>query len=605
MVRNKEDLIKEISEINKLQIRLHKDFKKKTISKEQYDSLKKENKKEIKKLEKKLDEIVEKNPKEPKVPKPPKSSPLKREDDYDAVFEDEANYGDKMGDNKKIDAQDKSINVKNTKNKEKVSKTKSKRTPVSQEKEKIEESEKSKPQTPKSVGEQAEEIHRKERFNLRKDIEETGVIKPKQAEQTNSFLGKFKKAFGKKKEKSPEGVSSDFSKENFPVNVSVSEMVNLRKLINGQEKLKLKVETLGERKEFSTQQIKDITETLGELRAMFFQKDKQISKNTTQLTLLSDSVKEIEPRKIQKKIEKIRGDVTLYDMRFERVEKKLNKVFKQVEANKKVLSNIKSVQNFIKETEALSKDVQKMKSLKLHSQRYAEMAEKSYMELNKSLSELATFENKVETFEELINETVRDVDKNRIVLEKKVDKQQINGIKSEVDGFKESIDKITQLKEQVKSQVGEVNKALTGVEEKQKELDVIQKDMKNLRGHFASFNKKFEKSKNTIKKLQLSVSNGSFGIKQKEGDFLVHKSRKTDKEAELEELMIFLKEEFIEGRISKESYKEAMGTNKKILENVRQNKEKIRQFKRKIEKWKAQGLDVTILEKEVEIACQT
>ncbi len=358
----------------------------------------------------------------------------------------------------------------------------------------------------KPVGEVLKEVESKERKRLEKDIQEHGAVgKGDLIQGSKSKLGFFKTIKNKFTGESSNKAPQEYERENiysgvqtFPAKVSVEQEIDLKKLTMQVEKVQLELSSLRNMKQQNSEQIRKIMEGLGEVRSLVFQKEALVDELKTKIRKLEDVVSDIEPRKIRKDLSKRETELMEHSAKLEKLDKLIHDQTKEIKSNKEILDQIKSIENLRKTVKEIQNNVSKINKLKSDTKRYAGLAEKIHVEIDKKLSKLSQLENRLEKNDELLKEMVSSIDKNKIEINNRVSKEELGSLKKSFNKIQNKLENSNQKKEISVSFDKDENSK--GVEEKKKEIQELIKNIEKYKKEGKISEEEYEEMKKSNKK---------------------------------------------------------------------------------------------------------
>jgi len=349
------------------------------------------------------------------------------------------------------------------------------------------------------------------------------------------------------------------------------------------EKLQVEISALKELVSQSSQITQRNAESIGELRSLFFQTNKEMEKKSTIVEKLDGIVKEIEPQKIMRKLDKQKLETEQMQIRTEKSERIISDLVKQIHKMQKTLEGIKNMKTLNNIVNEIDRKIIKIETARDDAERYSEKTEKTYFEIDRRLKDIALIKEKVEQYNELLKEDVRQTDEIKIKMHNFITKEKFEELKQEFEKSKSKVIYTTpQPPEPTKQKRANKEKNIVQTSNSESKTQEI----KNIMRMVQSKNNKNEKEN---KDEQPNQENNSQLQKQ---DILAS--------------LGLLEEEFKNGTISKEIFDEAKKAGelyqKQIDKEPKQEANKADEMKKKafiekMKKWEALGYDVSSLKK--------
>jgi len=289
-----------------------------------------------------------------------------------------------------------------------------------------------------------------------------------------------KKAKKKKKEKKKEkpvgeilkeeGIIKDLPEPQHKELPSEESSSEFSKLLMKIEKIEASTNMLKDLDSERDERINELSENIGEIRSLLFQRDATIRETVSKVEKLEDTVKDINPEKIEKIMEKRDKEIEKTLARLEKIEVIETDLSKKVRKSEKILDNIKSMENLSEIVKDIEDKVSEMKEIRDSTKRDAAKTERFYIEMGKRLDDFDKMKEEIKKLDELTKELMRSIDENKIQLDSKVSKEDVEKSLKEVLKAPQSNreDKIKEI-EQRKSDITGMLKSL----EKQKKEGLI------------------------------------------------------------------------------------------------------------------------------------
>ncbi|MCD6367887.1 MAG: hypothetical protein J7L45_02255 [Candidatus Aenigmarchaeota archaeon] len=276
----------------------------------------------------------------------------------------------------------------------------------------------------------------------------------------------------------PEEVKTPIEEDTFEESTN-----DINKVLMKVEKLGAIVNTIRELDADREKRINELAENIGEIRSLLFQRDATIREMESRIGKLEESVKNIEPEKIEKIMEKREKEIEKINATLEKNDVILKDLSKRIRRAEKILDNIKSIENLAEIVKEIEEAVEEVRDIKSSTKRDAAKAERFYLEMGKRLDEFDKMKEDISKLDEMTKELMRSVDENRIQLDSKVSKEDL----------KKAIEEVTKIPEMGKEEkIKELENRKAEIETLLKRLEMQRKE--NLISESA-YNEIFEKNK--------------------------------------------------------------------------------------------------------------
>lgn len=458
----------------------------------------------------------------------------------------------------------------------------------------------------------------KERQDMEKDLQETGV----------GTIGQGSEEEEKEKKK---GVLGLFKKGGSDSSANTVAQPNAQSMGGGQpgqsgamvmgaenfvskiefEKYKVKMDSMAERAKFFEQSNQKTAEEIGELRAMNFKNDKMFSEIDVKMKKIEQLVALIEPEKLAVELKKRKKDIMQNEVRINKLENLANEAYKRASKVEQIFEDLGDVKTLTEIRKELSLKLVSAERLRDDSERYSKLAEKMYAEINKKLVDFEASKTKIKRNEEIIKSIMTDIDLNKAkigsALTKEEFEQSLNEIREDLNIVKtiSSIDDIRHILEKLDSKRKEIKEFLNVLEDDYKK-GIISK---------VAFEETYESNKRALKLIRYKIQEiekNKIKLIKERGD-----SNPIDNEVEREiqdalssdriipdenEESISTSEEPKQEKPKQGENQEGSTQNKSEPDNTKDTKEissRYDELKQKIKIWKDKGYNVEALEEEL------
>lgn len=449
-----------------------------------------------------------------------------------------------------------------------------------------------------------------------------------------------------------QGVVAPREKEEAEEEKEVKAKPEMSNLVMKIEKLQAVVNTVKELGSGRDERINELAENIGEIRSLLFQRDATISEMESKVEKLEETMKEVEPRKIEKKMEKRQENIEKIKAQLEKIESVQNDLSKRIRKSEKILDNIKSMENLTKVAKDIEDKIDQIEDMKDSTKRNAAKAERFYLEMGKKLDEFETVKEDVDKLDEMTKELMRSIDENRIQLDSRITKKELDktveeitkipeaGKEDRIKGLQEKKGEIQSLLKRLEEQkedkiisessyeeIYQKNKAL--LEEIDEELRELESgEGKNLQDWVKGTNEKIKKIKEELKlskvkqrkfegkmddlnrklsdiddnlveinkKIKKGVEVPEKEAREKEERPSPKKENLMNKKREIIELLKHIEDEYRKGNISEKAYNEIKSKNLQKIEEV---EKQLEEETGKEEKGKEEKTELDVLEEKI------
>ena len=358
------------------------------------------------------------------------------------------------------------------------------------------------------------------------------------------------------------------------------------------EKLKGKLEVIGEFKNQLAETTRAFSEEIGELRTMILDREKTISKIELGFEKINEIVKEIEPSAITKEIEKKEAKILELAARIDKLEEFYKELTKKTEEVRRFLEKIKSFENLVELAGKVRRTLAEIEESKNYVDRVAGKIEAIFEDVNDKILDLDERLRKIGNVDEILKDLVPTVDKLQIALKNKADKKDVESIKNisvarvlrdKIERMEAEIEEMKKLKEYLK-ELREIKEMITlltpeekkRIEEIKAQINALEEEIKKIEDDFESKKISEEEFKKLLDERRRKIGELNLELRKYRSKTVL--GRLSGLEAEVKNLKSKLKEENIE--------------------NLMKQLEMIEEFKEKIELMKPKTINELISEKE-------
>jgi hypothetical protein len=205
------------------------------------------------------------------------------------------------------------------------------------------------------------------------------------------------------------------------------------------EKLKTRVDALGEMREGLYERVSTIMENVGEIRSMVFSVDGAIKKQEATTEQFTDLVKSIEPQKYMKELEKRDGESEQMALRVEKLEGMVQDLAHGVSAVRSLLESIGSLRNISEVNKDVAVKTGRMESMLGKAERLNEDLSTEFVELNRRLQDFGTYRGRQDLLAESVKELVTMVESLNAKLGEFSTKEDSKTASHEIEDLKQSL----------------------------------------------------------------------------------------------------------------------------------------------------------------------
>ncbi|MCK5234193.1 MAG: hypothetical protein KAJ91_05225, partial [Candidatus Aenigmarchaeota archaeon] len=213
--------------------------------------------------------------------------------------------------------------------------------------------------------------------------------------------------------------------------------------LNGEvEKLKVLIDALKEGGTASEERMQRLTESIGEIRSMMFNTDNSVKSGESKIELLEENMEELDPRKIEKEFSKRDQSIGVFDLRVEKLERKMQDTTKGVHELQDILTSVGGLHNIADIDHEVTKRLEAVRESSKEIKRMTEHTEKMFLELNKRMDEFFVYRAKQEALDEIVRDVIKSIDTVNTRLENTVNKSYVKDLRDSFKGTEEKISKI-------------------------------------------------------------------------------------------------------------------------------------------------------------------
>ena len=233
------------------------------------------------------------------------------------------------------------------------------------------------------------------------------------------------------------------------------------------EKIKAMLEMLKDADKAINEKVQTLFESIGEIRSMLFQIDGSLREVTIEFERIKEEIKEIKPKKIEKKFSDINANFEKFGISIEKLEKKSEDLAKKVNKVYEYFKSVKSVKNLMKITKEIDEKLEEIKEVERYIERLAAKTEKIFIDLSKNIQEFTRYRARQEALEDELKNIIKSVDEINLKLNELVPKSDLENLRGEV--------------QLLAQQITELNRALPLIETKLPEtIEKLKEEKENV-----------------------------------------------------------------------------------------------------------------------------
>ncbi|MCK4555142.1 MAG: hypothetical protein KAT83_00910, partial [Candidatus Aenigmarchaeota archaeon] len=158
--------------------------------------------------------------------------------------------------------------------------------------------------------------------------------------------------------------------------------------------------------------------------------------------LLEENMAELDPRKIEKEFSKRDKSIGLFDLRVEKLERKMQDTTTGVRELQDILTSVGGLHNIADIDHEVTKKLGDVRESSKEIKRMTERTEKMFIELNKRMDEFFVYRSKQEALDEIVRDVIKSIDAVNTRLENTVNKSYVNSLRDSFKGIEDKIAKI-------------------------------------------------------------------------------------------------------------------------------------------------------------------
>ncbi len=257
------------------------------------------------------------------------------------------------------------------------------------------------------------------------------------------------------------------------------------------EKLKAKVDALGELRKADSERFSRISEQMGELRSMILEKEKSIEEINAKATKASDLVAELQPESISSELRKASIKYEGFDAKIEAINALYRKVIDELKAIRDRLSVFSGTEELVKLNRETAENLAMIRKSEANIERQTNKAGNMFIQFQKQFAELSNFRDWAKGAEDEFRKMKGELDSvNTKAASTLMGREDLEGLRVELQ-----------------QSLQELKKSLSGGKE-----GVTGERMKNFEKRLDILGSSLEKTDRIVTSLRLSASNGSSDV---------------------------------------------------------------------------------------------
>ncbi len=200
-----------------------------------------------------------------------------------------------------------------------------------------------------------------------------------------------------------------------------------------------------------SEKISILRENVGEVRGMETSLEKKINNFEEKIEKVNTIIAQHDPKVLEKKFSDIEKKISLKESDIEKVSLKLTEVEKKLDEFLGFMRKIKSYDSLISVLDNINKKVKKIKEIEKDVDKKSGKVESIFLEFQDKLDILFRVNTKIESYDEIFKDLIKDVDNLSIKVKTLMSKED----------FAKKIEEINNNYESIKSVVYNINKTLS------------------------------------------------------------------------------------------------------------------------------------------------
>jgi len=247
------------------------------------------------------------------------------------------------------------------------------------------------------------------------------------------------KLFKRKKEEEKE--EQEKKAEEKKASGEKEEKINLSSVLADIDRIKASIEALNEVRKSFTERFGRISEQIGELRSMILDRDRTIKEIELKAIKAHDLVESVQPDKIMAEYQKQNIKIEALKSNIEGNESIMDRIMEELKETKRKISFFGSVEEIIKLSEEIKKDLIEIKKIESKTSINADKVETLYMELKNKFQRIEEISSEFQELKVGIEQNTKDIgflkDKITGLAEKNELEKLVNKVQRYIDALKE------------------------------------------------------------------------------------------------------------------------------------------------------------------------
>lgn len=331
------------------------------------------------------------------------------------------------------------------------------------------------------------------------------------------------------------------------------------------DRLKAQIDAVKESRKVDDEKIQRIVEGLAEIRTLVYGREAAVKEQEIKFEKMMDIITKLEPEKLLLELGRRDKEINNLGMRITKLEettKEMTEMLKRIET---LLRDVGSLEHVIKISNEASQTLLSMQTIERNAQKMFDKIQGIYAELSKRMEEFMFYRAKQDRMEDLLTETMKNVDEL-------LTKSAFFVTKEDLESFRATISVPS-----VQPTTGPSEEDI--LRQEKEEIEILLKTLEEEFKNKSISKEEYEKMKKTnLEKLKEIENKLKGGVKEKETEKITveEKSKSTKEEKKekptkeekekTEKLLKELEDSFKKGFISKEAYEK---TKKMILNKTK------------------------------------
>lgn len=256
------------------------------------------------------------------------------------------------------------------------------------------------------------------------------------------------------------------------------------------ERLKAKVDALGELRKADSERFTRISEQIGEMHNLILDKEKSIEEINAKATKAADLVEELKPESMISELKKSEVKYETFDAKIDAINSLYRKVIEELKSVRERLSVFNGTEELVKLNSETAENLARIRQSEANIERQTNKAGNMFIQFQKQFAEWSKFRDWAEGAEEEFRKM----------------KGEFDSVKTKADSTLMGRKDLEALRLELQQSIQELKKSLSGGKE-----GVTAERMKNFEKRFDILGSSLGKTDNMVKGLMLSASKDSSG----------------------------------------------------------------------------------------------